>query len=200
MGLGLRLLLGLLLLLLLLAHALQLLVDLLRGFDSVGRLGLRGAGGSGWCCSGWVHGWGDGIDLRGWRGFRGRVGLCGEISLLFGSVVEGGGAGIRWSGAAITRREDEFGEGGVVALDEDDVGGGAVEQRGQDLGWVSGAVVAEDSLIRDTAGYLHAGVGGDLAENLIETGVVGGDEEAAVGIGNLSAIGRDLRRSERSLR
>lgn len=117
----------------------------------------RGAG-SRCCCGGWISGGDVWIVLRGWRGLRGRVGLRGEISLRFGSVVEGGGVRIGWSGAAITRSEDELGEGGVVALDEDHVGGGAVEQGCEDLGGVGGTVVAEDSLVRYTTGYLHAGV------------------------------------------
>jgi hypothetical protein len=154
--------------LLLLAHALQLLVNLLWGFDSVGRLGLRcvGGGGRGGGCR--IHGWGDWVVLRRRRSLRGLIGLRGEISLRFGSVVEGGGVGIGWSGPSVTRSEDELGEGGVVALDEDHVGGGAVEEGCEHLSGVGGAVVAEDSLVRYTAGNLHAGVTGDLAENLVK--------------------------------
>ncbi len=59
-------------------------------------------------------------------------------------------------GRRYAESEDEVGEGGVVALDEDHVGGGAVEQGSEHLGWVGGAVVAEDSLVRYTSGNLHA--------------------------------------------
>jgi hypothetical protein len=60
-------------------------------------------------------------------------------------------------------------------LDEEHVAAGPVEQPVQDLGWIGGSVVAEDSLVVDASGDLHAGVGSDLAEDLVEAGVVGGD-------------------------
>src|ERR1700730_6444065 len=65
--------------LVLLAHALQLFVDLLRGFDSVGvvvRLGGVGGG-----CSGsraWNNGRNDGIALD-WHGRPGLHGLAGQV-------------------------------------------------------------------------------------------------------------------------
>jgi hypothetical protein len=60
-------------------------------------------------------------------------------------------------------------------VDEDHVAAGAVQQRGKNLSWVSGAVLAEDSLVGDAACDLHPSVAGDLTKDLIEAGVIGCD-------------------------
>ncbi len=58
---------------------------------------------------------------------------AGGRSFWFGSVVEGGGVGIGRSGAALARGEDEFCGCGAVAMHEDHVAAGAVEQFGENL-------------------------------------------------------------------
>jgi hypothetical protein len=160
-------------LLLLLAHALQLFVDLLRSFDSVGVvwLGRIGRGGCsvGRLCIGRRD---DGIAL----GFRAPPRLHAFGAFFgFGSVVEGGRVWIGGSRATLTRSENEFRWRVAVMMDEDHVAAGTVEQRGQNLRRVIGSVLAEDSLIGDAACDRHPGVGGDLMKDLVEAGVVRGD-------------------------
>ena len=82
-------------------------------------------------------------------------------------------------------------------MNEDHVAAGTVEQRRQDLIRRSWAVIAKDALIFDAAGDLHSGVCGDLPENLVEAGIVGGDGERAIGVGDLGSVGRKLRWSKR---
>ena len=64
----------------------------------------------------------------------------------------------------------------------------------------SRAVFAKDAFVGDASGDLHARVGGDLAENLVEAGVVGGDRKHPVGEVNLCAVRRKLRWGERDRR
>jgi len=93
-------------LLLLLSHALQLFVDLLGGFDSVGVVRLGGVGGG---CSGscaWIDGRDDGIDLR-WRGRPRLHGLAGPFVGLR-SVVVGGGVWIGRSWATLAWSENKL--------------------------------------------------------------------------------------------
>jgi len=160
-------------LLLLLAHALQLFVDLLRGFDSVGVVWLGGVGRG---CSGrpaWIDGRDDGIALE--RCGRRRLhGLAGSLVGLR-SIVEGGRVWIGRSGATLAGSEDQFRGRASVMVDEDHVAACAVQQLGENLIWAIRAVLAEDSLIGDSAGDLHPGLGGDLTKDLVEAGVVGGD-------------------------
>ena len=63
-----------------------------------------------------------------------------------------------------------------------------------------GPVLAEDSLIGDAAGDLHSGIATNLTKDLVEAGVVRGDGERAVCVGDLRAIGWALRWSERDRR
>lgn len=157
-------------LLLLVAQALELLVDLLRGLDSVGGVGLggcQGRGGGCGCCG--IHRWGGGIILRGyWRVRRTLLRTVEARAWGFRSIVISR-VWVGWSGATCTRGEDEFGERGVVALDEDHVASCAVEQVGQNLGGIGRPIVAEDALVGDASGDLHAGVHCDEPEDLIET-------------------------------
>src|SRR5580704_15802430 len=90
----------------------------------------------------------------------------------FRSVVEGVGVWIWGSWAALTRGEDELRRCGGVALLDDHVAAGAVEQFGQNLSGLSWSIVSEDALIGDAAADLHTGVAGDLAKDLIEARVV----------------------------
>jgi hypothetical protein len=55
---------------------------------------------------------------------------------------------------------------------EDHVASGAVKQRCQDLSGFCRAVFPKDTLVGDASGDLHPGIAGDLAEDLVEAGVV----------------------------
>lgn len=110
----------------LLAHALELLVDLLRGLDSVRgvRLGAIGrCGPVGWSWSGCRS---DGWNVGGRCGL-GLIGLGGRSFLGLWPVIEGRGVWIwrRWS--ALTRGEDELGRCVAVAMHDEHVAAGAVE-------------------------------------------------------------------------
>jgi hypothetical protein len=59
--------------------------------------------------------------------------------------------------------------------------------------WGVGAVLSEDAFVGDAAGDLDSGLVGDLAQNLVEAGVAGGDKERTGGVGDLSVVGRELR-------
>ena len=89
--------------LLLLAHALQLFVDLLRGFDSVGVIVRLGGVGGG--CSG-SRVWNDGIALD-WCGRPRLHGLAGRFVGLR-SVVVGGGVWIGRSWAPLAWSENKL--------------------------------------------------------------------------------------------
>jgi hypothetical protein len=52
--------------------------------------------------------------------------------------------------------------------------------------------MAEDTLLGYASRDLDPGVAGDLTENLVEAGVVGGDRKRAVGVGDLRALRRTL--------
>lgn len=92
----------------------------------------------------------------------------------------------------MARGEDEFSEAVGRALDEEHVAAGAIEERGNDLGGVVGAVGSEDPLVCYAAGDFHRGLAGDLAEDLVEAGVAGGDGEEVIGQRNGSALGRRM--------
>lgn len=101
--------------------------------------------------------------------------LCGRDFSRFApvvSVIEGSCVGIRGSGTARAWGEDELSEFGVVALHEDHVAAGAVEQLSENLSGEGRSVLTEDAFVSDAAGDLHSGIVGDLTEDLIETGVV----------------------------
>lgn len=164
----------------LLAHALQLFVDLLRRLDSVGGLLALGRGWSG-----------GGAFFRGiWRSCL----LSVWIFFYCGSAGAGrGGTSATWS-------QNELGGGGCGGFEEKHVAAGAVEQSSQDLrrdGWT---VLAEDAFVGDASGDLHSGFFGDVAEDLIEAGVVGGDEKLAISEGDFGAMRRWLLRGVRRLR
>lgn len=189
-------------LLLLLAHELQLFVDLLRGLDSVGRIGLGRVGRVGPCRCRWRgRGYRRGFR-RGDRGGR-RVGLCGLGGwgvARIGFVIDGVRVGIGWSWSALAWGEDEFGVGFALAMHKDHVASGAIEECGQNLRWICGAIFPKDTLIGDASGDFHAGIVGDLAKNLVEAGIVRRDGKCAVSISDLGALWGTLLRSERNLR
>ena len=112
--------------LLLLAHALQLLVDLLRCFDSIGGFGLGGVGrrGSGGGASARRR-----VDLVGRpRGLGyGLRDLDGRSLSRLRSVVEDRRAGTGGRGSALTWGKDEFCGRVAVAMHENHVAAGAVE-------------------------------------------------------------------------
>jgi hypothetical protein len=184
----------------------QLIVDLLRGFDSVGRL-LRGgagirSGGLGW------RGCRRGCLFR--RGSRG--GLLGASERLLGGgifwrasappstelrgevgVVAFGFTGGVWVGggdAAVARGEDEFLNAMLRAFKQEDVASGAVEELSEDGLCGARAVGAVDAFVADSAGDLHPGEAGDVAEDVVERGVLGGDGELVGGEVDAGAIGR----------
>jgi len=135
------------------------------------------------------------LGFAGETAWRGRlIGSCGAFAvvLLFGAIVETGGAGVGRGRAAVAGGEDEFGEGGVGAFAEEHVATGAVEQGGEDGGRLGRAVVTEDALIGDAAADGHAGEAGDLAEDLVEAGVVGADVKQAGSVGDGGAVGEIL--------
>lgn len=69
-------------------------------------------------------------------------------------------------------------------MQEKHVATGAVEQGVEDLRWNIGTILTEDTLISDATGDLHPGFAGDVAKDLIETGIIGRDEKFAGSVGN----------------
>lgn len=113
---------------------------------------------------------------------------CGGRIVVVRSIVGTGSVGVWGSDATGARSEDEFYWGSRSVLDQEHVAAGALEQEGEDdRGWC-GAVFAEDVFVADAAGDLHSGLTGDVAENLVETGVVGSYGELAVGVTDLGAM------------
>jgi len=80
------------------------------------------------------------------------------------------------------------------------VAASAVEQFRKNLWKRSGAVLAEDAFVDDATRDLDSRHAGDLTENLVQAGVVGGDGEGIVGIGDLGTLGRLLRGGKRVVR
>ena len=76
---------------------------------------------------------------------------------------------------------------------DDHVAAGPVEELGQNLGGLSGAVLPEDTLVGDAAGDLDSGLVLNLAEDLVEAGVVCGDRETTVGVSDLRVFRWKLR-------
>jgi hypothetical protein len=97
--------------------------------------------------------------------------------------------GWRWTA---TRSKNEFdGCGGargvglvVGALGDEDVAGSAVKQGAKDFGGGVGTVAAEDVLVFDGTGDLHACEARDDSKNLVKACIVGDDGEAAVFVGD----------------
>jgi hypothetical protein len=56
--------------------------------------------------------------------------------------------------------------------------------------------LAKDAFVGDAACDLHSCVDGDLMEDLVEAGVVGGDGDQAVGVGDFGVFWRELRWSQ----
>jgi len=179
---------------LLLAELHELVVDLLRGFGSAGRLlaGVRrvcvaiGSSVRGGCyglCLG--RRWGGGGLCA---GLFGRLGGIALRVVGFGVVLEPHGVGVGRRGASGARRQDELGRLVVFARDEEHVAGGSVEELVEDLREASGAIVAEDALFGDSSGDGDSGKLGDLVEDLVEAAVVGPDGELVVDIGDLRAV------------
>jgi hypothetical protein len=170
-----------------LLQALQLLVDLLRGLDTVGgrRTGTLGRL-AGLACrvgdAGDRGSWGRRSDIGGtWR-------LLLDVHrfrLIDGIVVPVASVGVGWRGTTALRGEDELGwdVGGGVA--QEHIAASSIDQAGQNLGGRGRAILAEDTFVGNASGDLHPSLAADIAENLIEAGVVGGDFELAVGENNL---------------
>jgi hypothetical protein len=114
-----------------------------------------------------------------------------------GLVVEGLRVGVGRRGTTLARGEDELCRGSAVACQEEHVAAGAVQQLGEYLTGRVGAVFAEDTLVYDASCDFDAGLVGDLTEDLVEAGVVGGDGEDAVGEGDLGVLWLLLSWSER---
>jgi hypothetical protein len=85
--------------------------------------------------------------------------------------VKAGGVGIRWRGTAGARGENQLGGATVQTRNKKHVASRPIEQRGKHLGGGSGTIFAKDSLVEDSAGDLDPGASGDIAQDLIETGV-----------------------------
>jgi len=115
-------------------------------------------------------------------------------------VVEGSRIRIRWGWTALAWGEDEFGRSGSIGMGEEHVAASAVDQFRQNLCKGSGSVLAEDALVGDATRDLESRRAGDLTENLVETGVVGGDSEDIVGVGDLGMLWRLLRGRKRVIR
>jgi hypothetical protein len=92
--------------------------------------------------------------------------------------------------------QDELRADRPFALNEKHVAAGAVEQRCKYLMGSCWAIFAEDALVGDSAGDLDSGQTRDIAKNLVEAGVAGGDLEQIVRVGDLCATGGTLGRSE----
>ena len=75
----------------------------------------------------------------------------------------------------MTRGENEFRVRFALAVLEDHVAAGTVEQPSQNFSRSCRSILTEDALIGDAARDFHAGVMGDLAKNLVEAGVFSGD-------------------------
>jgi len=115
-------------------------------------------------------------------------------------IVEGSRVRIRRGWAALARGEDEFGRSVSVWMGNEHVAASAVEQFRKNLWKRSGAVLAEDAFVDDATRDLDSRHAGDLTENLVQAGVVGGDGEGIVGIGDLGTLGRLLRGGKRVVR
>src|ERR1700744_4386413 len=121
LGLSLRLL-GLLLL----AHALELLVDLLRCLDSVRRLRLSCGGGRCFGRGSWIDWW---SSTWGWP-FRLRREShgCGWVRIAWlGPVVKRGCIWVWRGGTTAARGEDELRRRGQISMNENHVAAGAVQ-------------------------------------------------------------------------
>ena len=134
----------------------------------------------------WRYGFWHGLLLGIGRGFL-RIRL----------VVKGSSVWIRRGWAALSRSEDEFGRGATVGMGEEHVTAGSVEQFRKNLRKGGRSVLSEDALVDDAACNFDSGRAGYLTENLVEAGVVRGDGENGVGVGNLGALRWLLRRSGR---
>ena len=107
-------------------------------------------------------------------------------------VVETRGIGVRWGDSASAGGEDELCWFWTGALNDEHVAAGAVEEGREDLAGGCGTVGAEDALIGDAAGDLHAGEAGDVAQDLVEAGVVSGDGEEPICVLDVGAVGGAL--------
>lgn len=160
----------------------ELLVNLFRSFDSVGGLlggvpGVVRLAGLLWGGFGCVCGGGIGLESAAGSEAAGAT-PTGRLGLVSVVHTEGArGADARGRGAAIARGEDELQDTVLGGFDEEDVGGGAVEQGGEDGLRSVGTVGSVDALVRDSAGDLHASCSSDVSEYLGEGGVVCGDGE-----------------------
>jgi len=99
----------------------------------------------------------------------------------------------------MTRRENEFRVRLAVAMLEDHIAAGTVEQLSQNVRRSCWSILTEDAFIYDTPGNLHAGVMGDLAKNLVEAGVLSGDRQHTVPKGDARGLRRALHWGERNL-
>lgn len=160
-----------------LAHLHELVVDLLRRFDAVGRLLIGCSCGRGWrrCCS---RGRG-GVGLR-----QGLASVGAWVSGDFGTLLFflAGGVGVGRRGVAVTSTEDELRRVTVLLAEEEHVAAGSIEQGGEDGTGSGRAVVAEDALVGDAAGDGHADLAGDIAEDLVKAGVIGCDGELTLAV------------------
>jgi hypothetical protein len=177
---------------LLLAELHELIEDLLRRPDAVGGvvLGVRGAGGVGVC---------GGLGCGGRRGHGGRwlgvrlvrrLGWIDRLGIRFGVVVEAHGVGIGRCGATSPRGEDELGRLFRCAGDKQHIAAGPIEELIEDLGDGSGTVAAEDSFVRYASGDGDSGDLRYLMEDLIEAGVISGDGELVVQVGDPGTVRR----------
>lgn len=105
-----------------------------------------------------------------------------------GAFVEAHGVGAGRSRAAAARREDELSWLVRGGRDEEHVACGSVEELAEDLRGAGRAVAAEDPLFGDAAGDGDSGELRDLVKDLIEAGVIGGDGELVVEIGDSGVI------------
>ena len=103
----------------------------------------------------------------------------------FGLFVKSGCVGIGRGWTTLARGEDELSRSIAVASYEEHIARSAVQQRGQNLVWCAGAVRTEDTLVDNTSGDLHSRLMGDLAEDLVEAGIIGGDREGSIRQGDL---------------
>ena len=115
----------------------------------------------------------------------------GECGFVVGFVVGcvDGRIGAGGSCSSATRGENEAGSVVGVAGEKEDVGSGSVEEGCDYRREGRGAVVSEDSLVRDSSGDLEAGCSRDCPQNLVEAGVIGSDIHLPVGEGDLCGVG-----------
>lgn len=73
-------------------------------------------------------------------------------------------------------------------LHEQHITSGTAEKGFQYSRRIGRAILAEDALVRHTAGKLNTSDTCDIAENLIKTGVVRGDCEFAIREGDLGVV------------